>query len=195
VRESLRLITDADHQRLHKVSAFADLVAGVLALDDYKSLLLRLLPLHEAFESRLRPFQAHALFGWAVTAPEESRSARLRRDLALLGVPDSAVVTAAPMQLPPLMRASEALGCAWVIEGSALGGRVIARLLAEHLGITASTGGAFFAPPGGQAARWSACCNAVQVCGRLAGGRAGMQAGAQGTMRVFADWMEASGRT
>ncbi len=172
---------------------------GALTLDDYVTLLLRLLRLHEAFEARLDPFKTHALFDWAASAPAERRSARLRRDLAVLGVPDSEVRAAARLRLrlrlPKMAQASEALGCAWVIEGSALGGRVIARMLSENLGISAATGGAFFAAQVGQAARWSGCCDAVQLCGREAEGRAGMQLGACRTMQVFAEWMEASPRS
>jgi heme oxygenase len=194
-RESLRRLTEIDHQRLHKVSAFADLVAGVLTLDDYKNLLLRLLCLHEAFEERLRPFQAHALFGWASAVPEEARSARLRRDLAALCVPDAVVGAAPRVALQPMAQAESALGCAWVIEGSALGGRMMAKLLAEQLGITASNGGAFFSPQGGQAARWSGCCDAVQACGREPEGRTRLQMGAYATMQVFAAWMEAAAIT
>jgi heme oxygenase len=58
--------------------------------------------------------------------------------------------------LPVPDRAEAALGALYVIEGSGLGGRVIARHLAENLGLTPDTGGRFYGglTADGARARW-----------------------------------------
>jgi len=192
-REALRTATDAAHRRLHSLPSFDSLMRGSLSRVDYIRLLLRLLGLHGPLDERQGQFDGEPLLAWMRTAPEESRAALLRRDLVVLGLPDQ-VLSAVPRAdalLPMATTPAEFLGCAWVIEGSALGGRVIAKLLNRYLGIGQENGGAFFAPNPRQQARWSACCEAVETCGRHTAARAAMQKAAETTMRAFACWMEA----
>ena len=47
--------------------------------------------------------------------------------------------------LPDLQGVQEALGCLYVVEGSTLGGQVIARHLRQTLGVDPRCGGSFFA--------------------------------------------------
>jgi heme oxygenase len=59
---------------------------------------------------------------WRSAGAGVSRTAMLRSDLAAFGV-DRLEIEAAPRAhalLPPLNDAAAALGCAWVVEGSAL---------------------------------------------------------------------------
>jgi len=46
--------------------------------------------------------------------------------------------------LPPVSDEPQAFGCLYVMEGSTLGGKYIARQLRDQLGLTASSGAAFF---------------------------------------------------
>jgi heme oxygenase (biliverdin-IX-beta and delta-forming) len=74
------------------------------------------------------------------------------RDLAALGIP--ALDTHAAF-VPTLTDRAEALGSLYVMEGSALGGQLIAANLRHRLGIDADNGGAYFNGCGrGTALRW-----------------------------------------
>ena len=190
--QALRTATGAAHRRLHHVQSFAALLRGSLALDDYKCLLLRLLGLHAPLDERQQRFQNEPLLSWMRIAPTESRSSRLRHDLAVLGVADEVTeeVARADVLLPPLTTAAEALGSAWVVEGSALGGRIMAKLLFDQFGVGPENGGAFFAPQPQQDVLWSACCAAVERCAWQTAERAQVLAGARDTMTTFADWMD-----
>jgi heme oxygenase len=58
--------------------------------------------------------------------------------------------------IPRVDGTSRALGCMYVLEGSTLGGRIIARKLQQHLAIDADTGAAFFQACGNETGtRWS----------------------------------------
>ena len=109
-----------------------------LALDRY----VRILQGFEGFLSAWEPAVA------AVVAPGQrawfsgrSRLAFLRQDLAVLA--PGATPVPAPM-LPPLPNPSAAFGAMYVLEGSALGGQVIARRVAERFGFDARRGAAYF---------------------------------------------------
>jgi heme oxygenase len=69
----------------------------------------------------------------------------LERDLAFLGY-DMDAVRALPRcrNLPPLTSMAETLGSLYVLEGSTLGGQVIARRLERSLGFSDGRGYAFF---------------------------------------------------
>lgn len=74
------------------------------------------------------------------------------QDLAALGLP---VVGPQLAVVPALADRAEALGSLYVMEGSALGGQLIAASLRHRLGIEDGNGGAYFNGCGsGTAARW-----------------------------------------
>ncbi|MBA2965556.1 MULTISPECIES: biliverdin-producing heme oxygenase [Ramlibacter] len=98
--------------------------------------LLRALPLH------LQP--------WFTAG---RRAALARRDLGALGLPALPWLA----RVPPLAGPAEALGSLYVLEGSALGGQVIAAQVQRHLGLRPEHGLAYFHGGGaGTAARWRA---------------------------------------
>jgi len=64
--------------------------------------------------------------------------------------------------LPTMTHLHQAIGCAYVVEGSALGGQVILRLAQQRYGLDISACGSFFSSGGicvGH--RWSEFCNAL----------------------------------
>lgn len=77
-------------------------------------------------------------------AADRARSRRriewLERDLAILGV--SAPQAAIPDLV--LRTVPEALGCLYVVEGSALGGQHIARIVGRDLGLNEANGARYF---------------------------------------------------
>lgn len=77
------------------------------------------------------------------------RAEHLRDDLRYLGLPD-ALIDSLPLcrDLPRLDQPAAAWGALYVVEGSALGARFIARHLHDRFGFDASHGAAFFAGQG-----------------------------------------------
>lgn len=142
----LRTETRDAHDR---IEAAFDLAGSLASRPAYLALLRRLLAFHEAFEAAAGPHLAGTPIGDGL-----GRGALLRRDLAALGAePDADVAPHAYPGRP------EALGAAYVVEGSMLGGVLIAREVERHLGLGPETGNAFFADHGRDTARtWKQFC-------------------------------------
>jgi heme oxygenase len=190
-RHALRQATDAAHQRLHAAPAFERLLRDELSRTDYIQLLLRLYGLHVPIEARVSRFAADPLMAWQAQGDVAPRPDRLRADLIALGVTEATIRDSATADalLPACEDVATALGCAWVMEGSALGGRVLSRHLAPILGPDATEGGRFFASQPGQAVRWAGCCEAIEACGADPVRRAAMLASAAATFDAVAAWL------
>ena len=127
-RQALRQATDAAHERLHHLPAFASLAAGSIDRGDYIALLRRLLGFHGAVEAALAAAPCLRPFGIAIE--ERRRAPLLEADLDAM---DAAPGLAAPALVPP-SSAAAAMGWLYVVEGSTLGGRHLARGLDGLLG-------------------------------------------------------------
>jgi len=139
LHRALRAATSTAHRRLDRHPLLAPLVAPTLTLQQYVRALQALLYVHEPLQAALRSELAH----YAIDYPLLDRVAPLRADLARLKV--SSVGTAsAPISLPPTSSVATLIGRLYVVEGSRLGGRSIARCLQQRLGLTAANGAAFF---------------------------------------------------
>ncbi len=118
----------------------------------------------------------------------------MRADLTCLGV-DQCDIDAAPRVdalLPSLDDPAAALGCAWVVEGSGLGGRVLSLRLAAILGAgRAADAGTFLGWQPLQSQRWSGCCAAVEACGADPLRHATMVAAAVAIFDIFEGWLMA----
>jgi heme oxygenase len=180
-RKTLRLATKPAHERLHTNAAFAALLRGDLTRLAYQRLLTCLLGLHEPIEDSLERFSANALLAWRGAGAVVSRTALLRSDLAALGLDRLEIETAprAYALLPPLNDAAAALGCAWVVEGSALGGRVMSSRVDAMLSLRQ-----------GQPERWRGCCDAVERCGAELDGLTAMIRAALNTFAMFETWLD-----
>ncbi len=125
VRASTRLTHQALEQRL-------DLSSGQWSRSTYAAFLRATLavvePLEQAIDAQLRPL-------FDASLGQGPRAARLRSDLQSIGA--SAEVHEAP-SLPRIASVAEALGAAYVLVGSLLGGRIIAASLQEGLGLSRS---------------------------------------------------------
>lgn len=112
----------------------------------------------------------------------------LVQDLQILGSDPSS--TPVCEQLPELPHPAAALGCLYVLEGATLGGRYITKMLLP-LGITPTTGGAFFESYGDQVgARWAEFQQAV-VCYATSEERADqIVASATTTFQRFHTWID-----
>lgn len=107
---------------------------------------------HAAFE----PAVSRALGDERFLGPRR-KLALLRADLLALGFPDAQAAALPTPNLPPVPSRSAALGWLYVIEGSTLGGALIAREAERQFGLTAATGCAYFRSYGDAAgAMWTA---------------------------------------
>lgn len=128
VLERLRRETAELHREVEKMT---DLPGSISTREDYAQLLRRLYDFHTAVEARLtNPFWAMGWLDLGIALPTHRRAHLLSEDLHSLGaVPDEATVW-----LPGLDNIGQALGCLYVVEGSSLGGRVLAPAFRAALG-------------------------------------------------------------
>ena len=122
LRERLRRETRQAHDSL---DASLDLIGPMLRLPQFIRLLGRFHALHRVVEPTLAALLEPSLLAG------RGKLAALEHDLRVCGADPIDVVTLAGPNLPPLINRAAALGALYVIEGSTLGGRVIARHLRQ----------------------------------------------------------------
>jgi heme oxygenase len=179
LRDRLRAETAGWHSR---VEAVADLPASVATRDDYVDLLGRLIDLHAGFEIHLAAPAFDS--GWrrvGVDIGHHARAFMLAADLQELGL------TAKPQWVPslPLLTFGRALGCLYVLEGSSLGGRTVARVVQAAIGDVPTT---FLTGHGRPfVASWVSVCSALALFDTLGGDGDAVVAGACDTFAAFAE--------
>ena len=164
------------------VEAAADIPASVDTRDDYVDLLGRLNDLHAGFECQLaaRTFDND----WrrvGIDIGQYVRTGLLVADLRELGA------TARFTWLPslPLSTFGHALGCLYVLEGSSLGGRTVARFVRAAIGDVPTT---FLTGTGRpDPAPWVSVCNALVLFEAHGGDGDTVISGACDTFAAFAD--------
>lgn len=139
----LKRETRPAHDRIEQNPRLARLLATDLERDEYRMLLGRLYGYHRPLEARLAARPEWEAIGFCFD--ERRRAGLLRRDLVSLGMTE-AEIDALPdcPDLPDAGTFPRALGCLYVLEGSTLGGRIIARHLTQSLGLGAHDGAAFY---------------------------------------------------
>lgn len=151
----------------------------------YGAYLLRVLALYEPLEPQLWS----ACGALVPDSAARFKAAWLREDLAALGLIGGAHRHAyAPAPVPPFADRYEALGAAYVIEGSTLGGPVLlARLRAAGLLLSRERGGARFLSGYGlqNAAMWRAFRSALHDAARAQLDWAALRRGAIGMFRAY----------
>ena len=148
-RRDLRAETAQGHTR---VEALADISRRVRTDDDYVALLGVFGRLHGGLEAQLSAASwQRAWVGVGVDITAHCRAGLLVDDLAGLGM----TATAFPV-LPPFPCFGQAMGCLYVLEGSALGGPVVARMVQAAIGTVPTA----FLTGRGRAHQWPAVRNA-----------------------------------
>ena len=158
LRAALKTETATAHERLEDRLA-------LLKPDWEPSAYRRLLERFYGYYAALEPVLASAGATTGMVGPERAKTPRLPADLVALGL-DEAAIDASPRctALPALDSAAKALGCLYVVEGSTLGGQVLARHFASALGVTPDAGCAFFSGYGRETgARWGAFVAALDA--------------------------------
>ncbi len=178
VREQLRTATYAIHQELHSLAVFQEILAGSLQLAGYVALLGRLWGFHASFEARL--------------GLSPRRSDRLVVDLAALGIaPDVVASLQRWIPVASLETPAQRLGARYVIEGSALGGQVIARALNPILGAKCVEGRRFFLGEGeATGARWQTFLAELDAGLERPECRLAAIASAEATFVAFGQWLK-----
>jgi heme oxygenase len=186
----LRQRTRAAHASMERVPAMARLMAPDLNRAEYISILQHM----HAFLAAIEPAMAAGLelYPAAAAMLDGDRPRALAADLAWFGAP--AILT--PPPLPAVETVAAALGALYVVEGSNLGGRVIARHVSDSLGVRPASGGSFYGGQSAEAARarWAALCVLLEVQSETLGDTADtaaetMAASACETFQCLEWWM------
>jgi heme oxygenase len=149
--QQLKAATASLHERLE---ARVDITTRVGSRDAYRELLERFYGFYAPMERRLAPF------GVRVTP----KLPLLIADLRELGGDPRALPLA--RRVPAVASLRDALGVHYVLEGSTLGGAVIAKLARRQLGVTAAFFGAYGTEVG---SRWRAFGEVVERHGAESG--------------------------
>jgi heme oxygenase len=156
----LRAETREAHLRMEALPSLSCLLAPDLTRSEYGFALRGLHRLHAGAAGRL---DAKLAFFAGMPTFDNARLMALSEDLAWLGVtPGVKLGLAACLESAPA-----ALGVLYVLEGSALGGRVIGKALRHSLDMQPGSGGNFFcgAPADTTRARWLHVSDALNRAG------------------------------
>lgn len=156
----LRARTDNAHRRLEQVIRVEARLADPA---QYTALLQCFLGIYRPLEQRLEDSFPHGIA--ELDLHTRRKSHWLEQDLCVLAAQPSVESN----DLPPLQTEDQALGCMYVLEGSTLGGQMIARMARETLGLDTDSGGRFFHGYGSETgARWRAFGTAANAAARSA---------------------------
>lgn len=164
-----------------------------MTLPGYRALLARLHGFHWPLERGLRAASPQVLRGFNVRQRE--RAPDLRADLRALGMTEREIIALPACDaLQPVCSNAELMGRLYVVEGSALGGRVMAARLDGVLGADQRQGRRFFT---GRATPdplpWPAFCRLLEAQGAPSDIKA-VIGSADATFHAMAHWL-AEGET
>ncbi|MGF9756217.1 biliverdin-producing heme oxygenase [Microvirga sp. 0TCS3.31] len=133
----LKTETRAAHDR---IEAAMDLDRRIATRDGYRDLLIRFYGFHRAWEEEAAD-KAHDRGFFE----RRRKTQHLVRDLEALGLKSEDIIRLPQCRpLMPLPAPEAVLGSMYVVEGSTLGGAIIAREVERRLGLDAETGCAYF---------------------------------------------------
>lgn len=176
----LRRGTSAQHRQLESLPRLRRLFAEDYRISEYIALL-------QALYSVFRPLEANLLNSVPAVAGDlgyRPRCSDLESDLVDLAG-DLPVVDGGVPRVP-LHSASAQVGCLYVLEGSRLGGRLIARQLAGMPGLSPDRGMRFFAgSPGANLPDWHQFCRRAESLCDSSPARKAAVAAAAATFTMF----------
>ena len=120
-----------------------DLMRDDFSLEEYRNLLVRFYAFYKPFEAKMR--RAIERFPINLDYAERANAPKLLADLKKLGMPDAEINRIETFgDVPALDSAEKLFGALYVVEGSTLGGQIIARHLKEKFDLGETSGVAFF---------------------------------------------------
>ncbi len=135
--ERLKLETRPAHDR---IEAAMDIGRRIASPEGYRNMLIRFYGFHSAWEEA-----AGAVAPDPVFFRRRCKTELLVRDLEALGMTGREILRLPRCcSLMPLSRPAAVLGSMYVVEGSTLGGAIIAREVERRLDLNAATGCAYF---------------------------------------------------
>ncbi|KAB2924712.1 MAG: biliverdin-producing heme oxygenase [Dechloromonas sp.] len=143
-REFLRRATHAEHVRLNQHPLLSGITRPGYPVGRYANVLVAYYHFYRVFESAIDESLTRLKHDFSYE--DRRKLPWLAEDLDKLGIdPDSAAWTSSSrLAVPDALNASQVFGVLYTIEGSSLGGKVIAAHLAANLGLSASNGARFF---------------------------------------------------
>jgi heme oxygenase len=186
VHAQLKRGTAELHRRLERA---LDLLDPDLSPDRYRRILECFLGFYAPVEAGL---ERAAAAGLALWLPIRARTELIERDLLSLGLSRRELADLPRCaDLPRLSRPEEMAGCLYVLEGACLGGRVIAPVLRERLGVAQGSGASFFIGDAeGTQTRWRVFLDWLEGLVRADTQTSEIIASAQATFLAFALWVE-----
>lgn len=182
----LRARTRAAHAAIESVPALGRLLAPDLTVAEYIAVLDAMHGFHRAFEPGIAEALRDVPGARAVLG--QSRLPALAADLDWFGVAPSPGLPA----VPRLRSAAAGIGALYVVEGSILGGRVIARYLGVSLDVRSAEGASYYGGLSADAARarWQMLCDLVETgCADGAEANEAMAEAACATFDSLDRWM------
>ena len=140
----LRIETRVEHQAIEQNCRLRRLSEPDLEIEEYVSILRRLLAYVGPVEDDLRRWSQHLPHSLEL-ASRLTKAELLRRDIATLsrsGDLEANLSVVAPS--PGLSSVEQAWGCLYLFEGATMGGQILARCLQSNLGLTPDHGTAFY---------------------------------------------------
>lgn len=176
VRWLLRNATKDIHDRMHTHDGFAAVKDGTIDKRSYQLLLRRLYGFYQPFELS--------------SGQNLDRSTWLHSDLSALAVAvrENEKISACN-QIPHLNTPNRRLGALYVVAGSALGGRELARGLDAVLGVGVTSGRKFFLGYGDRTGEvWRQCLARIAAAATTPGASAEIVGAAVETFAAFEQW-------
>jgi len=187
-RDILRRETDVAHRRLH-VDPFLSAVAeSRIDRPGFRAVLAHLYGFYAPLEDRLAASGFGAVAG--LDFATHARAPLLRDDLLFLGLSAGQIddLTACDA-LPAIDSAAAFLGCLYVLDGSRLGGALLARALDSLFPADQIAGRSFFAAHRDRVGLlWRETCAAIEACGSDRHRLHDMVRSAQETFAALAAW-------
>ena len=176
LRQELRAATEDVHDRMHRHAGFAAVQHATIGLADYQNLIVRLYGFYV-------PFEAAVSIG-------SDRSDWLAGDLEALGVRRPLHALPKCGHVPDINNGYARLGAQYVTEGSALGGRELARGLDVLFGTGVIDGRRFFTGHGaGTGEAWRRYLAQLSAAPPEPSARAEIIKSAVDTFAVFEQWL------
>lgn len=187
LRDQLRLHTQVQHEH---IEATLNLPDSIRNQDDYARLLGAFYGFYVPLETALLAHEA-ALSGVGVKLTGRRKAHKVRADLESLRVSDEAIDEIALCASPPVLPTwRHALGSLYVMEGSTLGGQVIALQLCRHLELPAALHLQFFSGYGAKTGTmWRAFVDSLNGVNLPVGDTADVLQGARETFEALDSWM------